>query len=65
MKHRNFRLDDETWFAFSRLAELYDQRVSDRARDLLRRDVARHRKELDSDPAWQERLRKVRETGEW
>lgn len=65
MKHRNVRMDDETWFAASRLAEMYDQRISDLVRDLLRRYVSRHRKELDEDAVWQERLRKARETGEW
>ena len=65
MKHRNVRMDDETWFAVSRLAEINNQRVSDRVRDLLARDIARNRKVLDEDPVWQTRLARFRETGEW
>lgn len=65
MKHRNVRMDDETWFAASRLAEMDNQRISDRVREMLKRDVARNRKRLEADPVWQERLRKYRETGEW
>lgn len=65
MKHRNVRMDDETWFALSRLAELDNQRISDRVRDLFRRDVAKNRRRLEEDPVWQERLKRARETGEW
>lgn len=65
MKHRNVRMDDETWFAVSRLAELSNQRVSDRVRDLLERDISRNRKLLEEDEVWQARLRRARETGEW
>ena len=65
MKHRNVRMDDETWWAISRIAELRGIRVSDVMRDLARGYHRRHKKLLDNDPVWQERLRRARETGEW
>lgn len=55
MKHRNFRLDDETWEAASRIAELRKERISDVMRTLVRGYVRRHRRLLDSDPEWQAR----------
>lgn len=57
MKHRNFRLDNRTWRAAHRIAELHNQRISDVARDLFRGYVRRHKKLLDNDPVWQEMLR--------
>jgi hypothetical protein len=65
MKHRNFRLDDETWFAASRVAELMGSRISDVAREFFRGYVRRHKRLLDKDPEWQARLTKFRETGQW
>lgn len=57
MKHRNFRLDDSTWKAASRIAELRGERISDAMRELVRGYVRRHKKLLDSDPVWQAELR--------
>lgn len=65
MKHRNFRIDDKSWFAISRLAELDDRPVSDLIRELLHRYVDRNKKLLDNDPEWQARVANARETGEW
>lgn len=65
MKHRNVRVDDETWAATVRLAELDNQYASDRVRELLRRDVSRNRKRLEADPVWLEKISHARETGEW
>lgn len=55
MRHRNFRLDDETWDAASRIAELRNERISDVMRTLVRGYVRRHKRLLDSDPEWQSR----------
>lgn len=57
MRHRNFRLDDETWFALTRIAEIQDKRTSDIMRDLVRGYVRRNRRLLDNDSKWQERSR--------
>lgn len=55
MRHRNFRLDDETWFAASRIAELTDERISDVMRSLVQGYVRKNRKLLENDPVWQAR----------
>lgn len=60
MKHRNFRLDDETWFAASRIAELQGTRISDIARDLFRGYVRRHKRLLEGDAVWEAKLRELR-----
>jgi hypothetical protein len=65
MKHRNFRLDNRTWKAASRIADLRRERISDVLRDFVRGYVRRHRKLLDDDPVWQEYERRAQETGEW
>jgi len=65
MKHRGFRLDDETWYAASRIAELQGSRISDVARDFFRGYVRRHKRLLDDDPVWQEQRRRAVETGKW
>lgn len=65
LKHRNFRLDDRTWFAASRIAELRGSRISDVARDFFRGYVRRHAKLIENDPVWIERERRANETGEW
>lgn len=57
MKHRNVRMDDRTWFAASRVAELQGKRISDLVRSLLAGFVAKNRKLLENDPAWQETCR--------
>src|SRR5882757_9550475 len=54
MKHRNVRMDDRTWLAAARVAELKGQRISDLVRSLLRGVVTRNRKLLENDPVWQE-----------
>lgn len=60
MKHRNFRLDDETWFAASRIAELRGSRISDVMRELARGYVRRHKRLLDGDAVWEAKLREIR-----
>lgn len=57
MRHRNFRLDDETWFAASRIAAIKGQRISDVMRDLARNYVTRHKRLLADDVRWAEYLR--------
>lgn len=55
MRHRNVRMDDETWMAASRIAQLRGERISDVVRNLVRGYVARNRKLLENDPEWQRR----------
>jgi hypothetical protein len=56
-RHRNFRIEDEVWFALARIAELRGERTSEVMRQLAKGYVARYRKLLDSDPVWQARQR--------
>jgi len=65
MKHRNFRLDDETWFAALRIAELRGSRISDVARDFFRGYVRRHKRLLVGDAIWDAQVKRARETGKW
>lgn len=51
-RHRNFRIEDETWFALSRIAELRGERTSEVMRQLAKGYVTRHRKLLTDDPVW-------------
>lgn len=55
-RHRNFRIEDEEWAAFSRVSELLEERTSERMRQLVKTDNAKHRKLLDTDPVWQQHL---------
>lgn len=57
MKHRNVRMDDATWLAASRIAELKGERISDVVRTLVKGYVSRNRKLLDNDPEWQARTK--------
>ena len=59
-KHRNFRIEDEVWFALARIAELRGERTSEVMRQLAKSYVARHRKLIANDPVWLERLRELR-----
>jgi hypothetical protein len=59
-KHRNFRIEDEVWFALARIAELRGERTSEVMRQLAKAYVARHRKLIANDPVWHERLRELR-----
>lgn len=54
-KHRNFRIEDDLWFALARIAELRRERTSEVMRQLVKGYVARHRKLLAEDPVWQKR----------
>lgn len=54
-RHRNFRIEDEEWAAFSRVSELLEERTSERMRQLVKTDNAKHKKLLDADPVWQKR----------
>lgn len=54
-RHRNFRIEDEVWFALARIAELRGERTSEVMRQLAKGYVARHRKLLADDPVWQAR----------
>lgn len=56
-RHRNFRIEDEVWFALARIAELRGERTSEVMRQLAKGYVARHRKLLADDPVWQARQR--------
>lgn len=58
MKHRNVRMDDRTWAAASRVAEIKGQRISDVVRTLLRSYVTRNRKLLEDDQRWADTCRK-------
>jgi hypothetical protein len=60
LKHRNFRLDDETWFGVSRIAELRGTRISDVMRDLARGYFRRHKRLLEGDAIWEAKLREIR-----
>ncbi|WP_348239968.1 hypothetical protein, partial [Salmonella enterica] len=59
-KHRNFRVEDEVWFTFARIAELRNERTSDALRDLMKRYIARHRKLIANDPVLEQRLAELR-----
>lgn len=65
MKHRNFRLEDETWFAAVRIAELRGSRVSDVAREFFRGYVRRHKRLLEGDAVWEAQVKRHAETGKW
>ncbi len=60
-KHRNFRVEDELWFAFAFVAEMDRERTSDRIRRLLREDVRKHQRQLNANPKWQTKLAELRE----
>lgn len=59
-KHRNFRIEDATWFALSRIAELRRERTSEVMRELAEGYVRKHRKLIDNDPVWQAKLAELR-----
>lgn len=50
MRHHNVRVDDATWKAALRIADLRGERISDVIREFLRGYVRRHRKLLEDDP---------------
>jgi hypothetical protein len=59
-KHRNFRIEDETWFALSRIAELRRERTSEVMRELAEGYVRKHRRLIADDPTWLAKLEEIR-----
>lgn len=55
-KHRNFRIEDRTWFALARIAELRKERTSEVMRQLANGYVKRHHKLIENDPVWLAKL---------
>lgn len=63
-RHRNFRIEDETWFALARIAELRRERTSEVMREFAEGYVRKHRRLIENDPAWQAKLAELRATTE-
>lgn len=59
-RHRNFRIEDEVWFALARIAELQGERTSEVMRQLAKGYVARHRRMIANDPVWLAKLQELR-----
>jgi hypothetical protein len=59
-RHRNFRIEDEVWFALARIAELRRERTSEVMRQLAKGYVQRHRKLIEDDPVWLAKLEELR-----
>lgn len=54
MRHRNFRIEDDTWSDALLAAELCDERMSDVLRDFVRAYVRKRRKLIDAERARRE-----------
>jgi hypothetical protein len=63
-RHRNFRIEDETWFALARIAELQRERTSEVMRELAEGYVRKHRKLIENDPVWLAKLAELRASTE-
>ncbi len=59
-RHRNFRIEDELWITFARIADLQRERTSERARRLIAEDVRKNRKLIEDDPVLAAQLAELR-----